>query len=64
MHRRLEFLYSLNVARAVEEPARPLFFGCKPCLPAKPLLIGFVEGDNTLHAFMKVLFFAPHMVVL
>lgn len=37
------------LAAALERPARPLFIGRKPCLPARPLLGGWVEAD-TAHA--------------
>jgi CRISPR system Cascade subunit CasD len=33
-----------NIARAIDEPARPLFLGRKACLPAVRLLMGFAEG--------------------
>ena len=33
---------------ALERPARPLFVGRKPCLPAAPVLVGTVEGAETL----------------
>lgn len=37
------------VARALDRPARPLFIGRKPCLPARPLFGGFVTAA-TAHA--------------
>ena len=33
---------------ALERPARPLFVGRKPCLPAAPVLVGTVEGAEDL----------------
>jgi len=36
------------VAHALDEPARPLFLGRKPCLPAGRLVRGFVDAD-TIH---------------
>ena len=38
---------------ALEEPARPLFIGRKPCLPSAPLLAGCRDGDTTLGALLK-----------
>lgn len=35
-----------DLAAALEAPARPLFLGRKPCLPAAPLLVGVREGDS------------------
>ncbi|MBS9478978.1 type I-E CRISPR-associated protein Cas5/CasD [Ancylobacter radicis] len=32
------------LAAALDRPARPLFIGRKPCLPAAPLVAGWVEG--------------------
>lgn len=34
------------VAAALNEPARPLFLGRKPCLPSTRLVRGFVETEN------------------
>jgi CRISPR system Cascade subunit CasD len=39
------------LARALDQPARPLFLGRKPCLPSRPILAGLVEADDLLHAF-------------
>ena len=39
---------------ALQEPARPLFIGRKPCLPSGPLFGGFVEGDTALAALLEV----------
>ena len=41
-----------ELAEALQEPARPLFIGRKPCLPAGPLLGGFSEGDTALTALL------------
>ena len=41
-----------SLAVALEEPARPLFIGRKPCLPAAPLFAGFSEGDTALAALL------------
>ena len=41
-----------GLARALQEPARPLFIGRKPCLPAAPLFGGFSEGDSALAALL------------
>ena len=37
---------------ALEEPSRPLFIGRKPCLPSRPMFVGFVRGDTALEALM------------
>ena len=34
----------MDLRDALERPARPLFVGRKPCLPAAPVLVGTVEG--------------------
>ena len=41
-----------NLADALQEPARPLFIGRKPCLPSAPLFGGFSEGDTALAALL------------
>ena len=41
-----------NLAEALDEPARPLFIGRKPCLPSVPLFGCFSEGDTALDALM------------
>ena len=38
---------------ALEEPARPLFIGRKPCLPSAPLLAGCKDSDTALAALLK-----------
>ena len=40
------------LAEALQEPARPLFIGRKPCLPSAALFGGFVEGDSALDALL------------
>ena len=39
-----------DCAAALDEPARPLFIGRKPCLPSGPLSLGLVEADTLLGA--------------
>lgn len=41
-----------GLAAALQEPARPLFIGRKPCLPSGPLFGGFAEGDTALAALL------------
>lgn len=41
-----------ELAAALDEPARPLFIGRKPCLPSVPLFGGFSDGDTALAALM------------
>ncbi len=41
-----------NLAVALQEPARPLFIGRKPCLPSGFLFDGFVQGDTALAALL------------
>ena len=43
-----------KLAQALQEPARPLFIGRKPCLPSAPLYGGFAEGDTVLAALLGV----------
>ena len=43
-----------NLAEALEEPARPLFIGRKPCLPSRRLFGGFSEGETALAALLAV----------
>ena len=42
------------LSAALDEPARPLFIGRKPCLPSVPLFGGFAEGDTALAALLTV----------
>ena len=39
-----------RLAAALQEPARPLFIGRKPCLPSGRLFNGFAEGRTVLEA--------------
>ena len=39
-----------RLAESLERPARPLFIGRKPCLPACRLLDGWVDGDTAHEA--------------
>ena len=41
-----------EIAEALQEPARPLFIGRKPCLAAAPLFAGFSESDTALGALL------------
>ena len=41
-----------SLATALDEPARPLFIGRKPCLPSAPLFAGWEEGDTALAALL------------
>jgi len=41
------------VAQALDRPARPLFIGRKPCLPAAPIFAGFVEAADALDALLR-----------
>ena len=41
------------LADALQEPARPLFIGRKPCLPSAPLFGGFREGETSLEALLS-----------
>lgn len=43
-----------DLARALDEPARPLFIGRKPCLPAVRLLGGWSDGDDARTALARV----------
>ena len=43
-----------RVAEALHAPARPLFIGRKPCLPASPLFAGWSEGESALDAVSQV----------
>lgn len=42
-----------ELAAALDEPARPLFIGRKPCLPSTPLFGGFEDGDTALAALLR-----------
>ena len=41
-----------GLGEALQEPARPLFIGRKPCLPSAPLFAGFREGETALVALL------------
>ena len=41
-----------ELAAGLQEPARPLFIGRKPCLPSAPLFAGFGEADSALKALL------------
>ena len=41
------------LARAFDEPRRPLFIGRKPCLPSTYVAGAFLEGDTALAALMS-----------
>ena len=43
-----------QLADALQEPARPLFIGRKPCLPSTSLFADFIEAENTLDGLLKV----------
>lgn len=43
-----------ELADALQEPARPLFIGRKPCLPSRPLFGGFIEGESSLDALLSL----------
>lgn len=42
------------LARALERPARPLFIGRKPCLPATGLFAGFVVAGTAFEALRRL----------
>ena len=41
-----------DMTAALQEPARPLFIGRKPCLPSAPLFAGTCEADSALAALI------------
>ena len=41
-----------KLAEVIQQPARPLFIGRKPCLPSVPLFKDFAEGDAALTALL------------
>ena len=43
-----------ELAAALDEPARPLFIGRKPCLPSARLCGGFVDASDALAALLAV----------
>ena len=42
-----------GLARALQEPARPLFVGRKPCLPSVPLYQGTLDAGSALSALLE-----------
>lgn len=42
-----------SLANALDEPARPLFIGRKPCLPAAPISRGKLTADSIVEALRK-----------
>ena len=42
-----------ELAAALDEPARPLFIGRKPCLPSTPVFADFEDGDTALAALLR-----------
>ena len=42
------------VGEALTRPARPLFIGRKPCLPARPIFDGYVDGESLRSALASV----------
>lgn len=42
------------LAATLEHPARPLFIGRKPCLPAAPFFAGWVEGESARAALAQL----------
>jgi CRISPR system Cascade subunit CasD len=45
-----------DIACALDEPARPLFLGRKPCLPAGRLLLGEIEAASVYDALLAAPF--------
>lgn len=43
-----------DLAAALDLPARPLFIGRKPCLPAVPILAGWLEGETARAALASL----------
>ena len=43
-----------DLSNALQEPARPLFIGRKPCLPTTSLFWDFSEGDTALAALLAI----------
>ncbi len=43
-----------DLAAALDRPARPLFIGRKPCLPAAPILGGWLEGATARAALVNL----------
>jgi CRISPR system Cascade subunit CasD len=43
-----------NIEAALRHPARPLFLGRKPCLPASALLVGRMQAESLPEALVEV----------
>lgn len=43
-----------DLADALDQPARPLFIGRKPCLPSAPMFDCFSDGDTALASLLSV----------
>jgi len=43
-----------QLAVALQEPARPLFIGRKPCLPSEAMFVGFSEANTALAALQAI----------
>ena len=43
-----------DLAAALDEPARPLFIGRKPCLPSAPVFGEYSDGSTALEALLSV----------
>jgi CRISPR system Cascade subunit CasD len=41
------------IARALDEPARPLFIGRKPCLPSSRVIAGRIQANTVLDAVVQ-----------
>ena len=48
-----------DVARALRQPARPLFLGRKCCVPSGPILLGQTEAESLRHALESTARVAP-----
>ena len=48
-----------DLSNALQEPARPLFIGRKPCLPTTRLFRGFSEGGTALAALLATVLDEP-----
>lgn len=43
-----------DIAMALDAPARPLFIGRKPCLPARRIVDGWVDASSVFDALLKI----------
>ncbi|MDE2892490.1 MAG: type I-E CRISPR-associated protein Cas5/CasD [Chloroflexota bacterium] len=48
-----------QLAVALQQPARPLFIGRKPCLPSEAVFAGFCEADTAFAALQSIPLFEP-----